>query len=311
MESRIINTIKPVFKSTSKTCVWIVKMTLVVSIFIFLLRYFNLLPYLANFLSPVFNTFGLPGEAALAYVTGYFVNVYSAIAVAVTIGLDTRAMTILAVMVLCSHNMIVETAVQKKTGTSAILLVILRTFSGIILAWVLNAILPNAVTDSSIALAQSYQSVEFLPMLREWAVTNMKLIIKMVVLIYSLNILQAIMAEYGVIKLLSKLLRPLLAVFGLPARCSLLWIVGNVIGLAYGAAAMMEEVDKGKLSKNDVNLTNIHISISHSNLEDMFLFASVGAIWWIVLLSRWFMSIILVWGYRLFNRMWQKFCINI
>jgi hypothetical protein len=33
-------------------------------------------------------------------------------------------------------------------------------------------------------------------------------------------------------------------------------------------------------------------------MEDVFLLASVGAIWWILILSRWVMSIILVWGYR-------------
>lgn len=76
---------------------------------IMLLQYFGVIEYISQWLTPVFSHFGLPGEAALAYVSGYFVNCYSAIAVMTTLDLSTRAATILSVMVLCSHNMIVET----------------------------------------------------------------------------------------------------------------------------------------------------------------------------------------------------------
>jgi len=86
---------------------------------------------------------GLPGEASLAYVTGYFVNVYSAIAVMATLNLDIRTVTILSVMVLASHNMITETAVQKKTGSSAVRIIFIRTFSAIALGFILNLICPG------------------------------------------------------------------------------------------------------------------------------------------------------------------------
>ena len=95
--------------------------------------------------------------------------------------------------------------------------------------------------------------------------------------------------------------------FGLPPQSSFLWIIANVVGLAYGAAAMIDEASTGKLSQNDVDLTNYHICISHSNLEDVFLLASVGAVWWILIISRWIMSIILVWGYRFEQWIRNKF----
>lgn len=68
-----------------------------------------------------------------------------------------------------------------------------------------------------------------------------------------------------------------MAFFGLPAKTAFLWIVANTLGLAYGAAVMIDETESGKITKKDVDLLNHHISISHSNLEDVFLVASVGA----------------------------------
>ena len=126
--------IKEVFPVATKTAFWIIKITVGISLAILFLKYFKVLPWFSELISPLFNHIGLPGEAALAYVSGYFVNVYTAISVAVSLDLDVRAMTILGVMVLCSHNMITETAVQKKSGSSAIRIVVIRTFSAFFLA---------------------------------------------------------------------------------------------------------------------------------------------------------------------------------
>ena len=112
--SRIQKCIKEGSVSTLKTATWVIKITAIVSAVVFLLKVLNILPYISNFLSPIMNFIGLPGEASLAFVSGYFINIYSCIAVADTLNLSTRSVTILAVLVMCAHNMIVETAVQKK-----------------------------------------------------------------------------------------------------------------------------------------------------------------------------------------------------
>lgn len=295
--SKLISIIKGALPGTFKTCVWVVKLTVGVSFCIMLLRYLQVIPWISALLEPVFHVVGLPGEAALAYVSGYFVNVYSAIAVAVTLDLSVREMTILSAMVLCAHNIIVETAVQKKTGTPAVRIIVYRTISSIVVGLGLNWVLP-AESVQAVAHGVEGEELLFLPLLKDWVFSTAGLVVKMVAIIFSLNILQRILSEFGVIKWISKFLKPLLAIFGLPAKSSFLWIIANVVGLAYGAAAMIDEASTGKLSQKDVDLTNFHICISHSNLEDVFLLASVGAVWWILIISRWILSIILVWGYR-------------
>ena len=240
---------------------------------------------------------GLPGEASLAFVSGYFINIYSCIAAADTLNLSARSVTIMAVLVMCAHNMIVETAVQKKLGSSALRIVVVRTLSGIVLAWILNKILPYE--QSGEVGVSTITALPFGVMFKEWIIGVIHLIIKMLVLIYLLTVMQSILKEFGVIEKLSKFLRFPLKIFGLPQNSAFLWIVANILGLAYGAAVMFQQMEQGNLSKKEAQLLNSHIGISHSNLEDLLLFVSIGGIWWIIILTRWVGSIILVWEERL------------
>ena len=354
-KERLVKCVKEVLPSTTKTCIWLLKITIGVSVLILFMRYFKILPWLSATLGPLFNHFGLPGEAALAYVSGYFVNMYAMLAIAGSMDLTARAITILGVMSLCSHNMITETAVQGKTGANPVRVVITRTLAGFVLAFVLNLILPLSqsdiamlggafekseaavasvteapagvtsvaetapATEASITVAPVAETAPaagapatvasiteapaavqplFKELAVEWCYSTLSILVKMTLLIYSLAILQRILSEFGVIRWVSKFLKPLLLLFGLPARCSFLWIIANILGIAYGGAVMMEEVRAGKLSLRDIKLVNQHIGISHSNLEDLTLVASIGGIWWVMLLSRWAGSFILVWGYR-------------
>ncbi|PKP41880.1 MAG: nucleoside recognition protein [Bacteroidetes bacterium HGW-Bacteroidetes-10] len=303
--NRAISSVKEILPKTLKTCLWLVRITVLVTLGVLFLEYFDILPWISKLLNPLFNMLGLPGEASLAYVTGYFVNVYSAIAVMATLNLDIRTVTILSVMILASHNMITETAVQKKTGSSAIRIVIIRTLSAIALGFILNIIMPGG---GKLAVIEAQATdLTLIEMLQVWFFKTIKLIALMTILIFTLSIMQRLLSEFGVIRWLSKFMRPVMAFFGLPAKTSFLWIVANTLGLAYGAAVMIDETESGKITKTDVDLLNHHIAISHSNLEDVLLLASVGAmIPWMVL-SRWAFSFLLVWELRLEMAIRKKF----
>lgn len=297
--ARIARCVREVTPNALHTAWWLVKMMLGVTFGIMLLQYMGWLPWLSVHLQPVFSFFGLPGQAALAYVSGYFVNCYSAIAVAVSLHLDARSMTILAVMVLCSHNMIVETAVQKKTGTSVFRVVFIRTFSAFLLGWVLHRVLPGEGWAQVLETADVWQHEAFKTLLQEWAIKVVKVIVPMVLLVFLLTVVQRLLSEFGVIDFIARFLRPLMYFFGLPPKTAFMWIVANILGLAYGAGIMVDEVKAGHISLRDADLLNNHIGISHSNLEDLLLFTSIGA--WLpwMLLSRWALSWCWVWERRL------------
>lgn len=288
--------------SALKTIWWLVKIMVSVSFGIMLLQYFGVIAWISELLTPLFSSFGLPGEAALAYVSGYFVNCYTAMAVMSTLSLDMRAATILAVMVLCSHNMIVETTVQAKTGSSALRIVVIRTLSAFILAFVLNKIMPGEFVAHETHLVTA-ENVTFVEMLKNWAIRTLRTVGLMIVLVYALTLLQRILNEFGIIEKISSFLKPVMVFFGLPPRTAFLWLVANTLGLAYGAAVMIDETEHGSTTKEENDILNHHIGVSHSNLEDLLLFTAMGGSFLWMLLSRWAMSLLLVWERKIENKL--------
>jgi hypothetical protein len=104
----------------------------------------------------------------------------------------------------------------------------------------------------------------------------------------------------------SKIFRPLLRLFGLPPKTSFLWIVSQTLGLAYGAAVMLEEKDSGKVNKKELDLLNHHIAISHSNVEDLLLFVVAGASAFWLLFLRIIFAVAVVWERRIELRIIKK-----
>ena len=296
---RVVNTIQSAVPSALRTAWWMIRLTVLISFGVEVLRYLGVVAWTSDALSPVFEWVGLPGEASLAYITGYFGNIYSAIAVIASLQLDVRSLTILAVMALCSHNMLIETAVQKKTGSSFWRMMVMRTLSAVILGFVLNLLMPASLADTRIGSGTPVHDLTILEQFRMWALNTGYLVVRMLLIIVSLSVVQRLLSEFGVIRWLSKLLRPLLYVFGLPGKTSFLWIVANFLGLAYGAAVMIEETEQGKISRRDADLLNHHIGVSHSNLEDLLLFFAIGGLFWWMLLPRLCWAIVLVWERRL------------
>ena len=292
-----------------KTIGWIIRLTVLVSFVVFLMQYSGLIHWISAAVSPLFHLFGLRGDAAMAFVSGYFINIYTSIGVISTLDLTVREITILATMSTAAHAVIVEGAVLNKTGTPTLYSILIRTLASITLGLALNLLLPGR-PDFAAESLQRVQEVPlfaiqgaFWPMFLDWARGMLRLALIMCTLIYLLNILQRILYEFGVMARISRLLSPLLRLFGLPEKTSFLWIVANVIGLSYGSAAMLDEAARGNISRREINLLNTHIGISHSNLEDLLLYASIGGIWWVILLSRWTITTLLVWALRGYYRL--------
>ena len=295
---RITSCVKSAIPSALKTSLWFLKITIPISLTVTLLYHFGILNILSEILSPAFSLIGLKGEAALVYISAAFLNVYSAIAVMTSINFTIREMTIMAIMSLIAHNLIVETAVQKKTGSKAWHMIALRIISSIIAAVILNYLLPSQMGLSNLGVHQ-LANPTLKEVLSTWTISTLKLCLKIVVLITLLMVLQKILLEFKITNLLTTIFRPVLKVFGLPASTSLMWIAANLLGLAYGSAIMIEEVQSDRITKQDADLLNYHIAISHSNLEDLLLFAAIGiSVWWL-LLPRLVMALIAVWGRKL------------
>ena len=117
-------------------------------------------------------------------------------------------------------------------------------------------------------------------------------------IVTALMMLQRVLEEFGWMHRIAHILSPLMRLFGLPSGCSLLWLTGNVVGMAYGAAIMIDEVEQGRLTRHEANLVNHHLGVSHSLLEDTMLFVAMGISFWWIFLTRLALAMIAVWTMR-------------
>jgi len=251
-------------------------------------------------MAPLMQFIGLPGAAALVFITSAFLNIYSAIAVAFSMSLDMRSATILAIMCLTAHNLIVETAVMRKTGSSGLKMVFLRILAAFAAAYVYNLLLPEDL--GSVPFSSSLDLAgrpEFLGMIANWGRSTLSLALKIALIVLGITVVQRFFEEFGAMDFLSRLFAPLMRLFGLPRKSSFLWIVINVVGYAYGAGIIQEEVEAGNMKQREADLFNHHAGMCHSLIEDTILFTAVGIpLFWLTV-PRVVLALLAVWLERL------------
>lgn len=292
--------IVPVLEKSGQTSLWLLKIILPISLAFRLLDYTGILVVFAEYLDPVFIHLGLPGSTAIIFITSIFLPLYAPIAIITSMTLTLRELTILALMCQVAHNLPVESAIQAKTGTSFATMFIVRIFMSILIGFVLNIILPQNMGMPSFIQTSPEAMNSIGDVLYAWLITSIHITILIVAIITALMISYRLMEEYNLINRLSKSIHPILKFFGLPQSTGFLWLIGYIVGLAYGGALMINQMNEGKVTKAEGSLLNYHLAISHSILEDNLLFVALGvSIWWI-LVTRLLAAWIVVWLRRLF-----------
>lgn len=102
------------------------------------LKQTSVLPALGKIFAPYMALLGLPGEAALGLVAGFFVNLYAAIAVIAPLDLPAKDVTIIALILGIAHSLPIETAVTHQTGVNAWVLCAARLVIGLLSGASLN-----------------------------------------------------------------------------------------------------------------------------------------------------------------------------
>lgn len=301
---RITESIKKAIPKGLKTAWWLIKITVPVSFAVMLLDFYGILAFIASYTSPVFNLLGLPGVAAVVFITSIFTNIYSVVAILALLGLPLREGTIIATMCLVSHGFLIESAVMKKTGSSVLRMVILRLTGSFAVAALLNLIMPGEMSQDVYSMVKPASSLH--DTFIHWLGSISETIIKILILVNLLLVFQQIIEEFGWIKLINKPLSPVMKLLGLPPETTLSWVVANLIGLAYGSAIMIDQTEKGVMSRNDADLLNHHVALSHSQLEDPLLFLTLGyALHWLMW-PRMVIAVAAVWLRRLEIRYLKK-----
>ncbi len=278
---RLTHAVTSALPKGMKTAWWLIKITIPVSFAVMLLGYFGALNLMAQYTGPLFGHIGLPGVSAIVLVTSIFTNIYSVVAVLSLLQLPVREGIIIGTMCLVSHGFLIETAVMNRTGSSVVRMLLLRLTGSLVIGWMLNLLMPGSISPDVHALVQHQET--FGTAFMHWFNSISRTTIKILILVNILLVFQRILDEFGWLGIIERPLSPLMKVFGLPRSTTLSWVVANLIGLAYGSAIMIEESEKGRMNRQDADLLNHHVALSHSQLEDPLLFLTLGyAIHWLI-----------------------------
>ena len=288
----------PAFRKSGPTTLWLLKIILPISLLVRFLDYFGVIALMADYLDPLFNYMGLPGSTAIVFLTSIFLPLYAPLAIITSMSITLRELTILALMCQIAHNLPVESAVQARTGTTFWSMTLLRIAASIATGFVLNLILPREMGMPLFAQTGVEVMSSIPDVLLAWLKSSLGISLLITVIVFSLNLLYRTLEAYNIVPRLSKGVEPLLKLFGLPPSTSFLWLIGCIVGLAYGGALMMDQMKEGKVTRTEADLLNHHLAVSHSVIEDNLLFVALGvSIWWI-LATRLLLAWLVVWTRR-------------
>ena len=297
---KIFDCFKQAVPASWKSTRWLLKLVIPISLAVTLMQHFGILAWIATWINPMFVHFGLPGESAVAFISGAAAGTYAGLAVMMSIPLTMKQASILALMIALCHALPMECAVNKKTGSSFWNMAVIRIVMALLCAFTLNLLLPEiagkyiylgAEADSSLAEVTT-----------TWVLSQVKMSLMVMLIIFTLMVVQRMLEAYRLLDSLSRLLSPLMLFFGLPRHASYMWLVGNVLGISYGSAVMLELEEKGLVTKDEANDVNYHLIMNHSMLEDTIVFAATGISAILLITTRVSFALLLVWGRKLTTR---------
>ena len=288
--------------------IWMLKILVPISLATALLAHSGVLHQLDVVLKPLMGVLGLPAMAALPLAAGLLTGIYGGIATMTVLPFTMAQMTLIAIFLLISHNVVQEAIIQGKSGLHPLKATALR-----LVVSCLTVILASRLVggDAAVIAPQAQAvaaSASFGEMIAAWGRETALLALKIFLIIMPLMILLEAMKRFNLIQRLVKLMGPLLAVMGLDRRVGLLWLTAVVFGLSYGAAVIVEEAREGQFSPEELSRLQLSIGVNHAMIEDPALFLPLGlsAFWlWVPRLVAAIMVVQLynLWRYFLCRRL--------
>ncbi len=109
-----------------QTSLKLCKFVLPLYVAVALLKETPVIDLLGRLFAPLMRLFGLPGEAAFAFIAAFLLNLYAALAVLAPLELTPWQVTQCGLMMGIAHNLLVEGAVLGSTGARGGLLTLCR-----------------------------------------------------------------------------------------------------------------------------------------------------------------------------------------
>ncbi len=290
-----------ILRNALKTALWIIRIIIPVSFVVTLLDFYGVIEWISTYTAPLFQLIGLQGNAAIVYFSSLFLPLYAPIAIIATLPLTLREITILALMCLITHNLPIECAVQRRSGTPFWQTLVIRITFSILGGILLNLILPESLilspcfrgTSEAEGVLNSQLST-LNSQLINWLTSTLSLCIKIILIITALMYGQFLLKRYGIINKIARPLAPFMRLCGLQPDSAFLWLVAQIVGLTYGAGIMAQEIEESGADREELHRINLHICVNHSLIEDTAIFCMLGVAWYFLVIPRLIFAIIIV-----------------
>ena len=256
---------------------WMLKIIVPVSLLTTLLDYSGWISRMDFLLEPLMGFMHLPALAAFPLIAGLLTGIYGGIAAMTVLPLTLDQMTLLAIFLLISHNLIQEGIIQAKSGINPILATIFRLMTSLCTVFVVMQFLETEpLAQSMVGSVLPLSQKSLLEALAAWLISTAQISLKIFLIITFLMILLEDMKHFNLVVKLVNLFNPVLKLLGLKKEVGILWMTAAVFGIAYGGAVIIEEVKENHIRKSDLMKLHFSMGVNHSLVEDPALFMALG-----------------------------------
>ncbi len=127
------------FVKTLNLALLLAKIIIPVTFFVTVLENTGLLQRIALFFHPALGVLGLPGEAALPLLLGFFINIYAAMGAIAVLSLSGQEVTVIALIILTSHSLLMEAPVLSFTGLGPLRSIPMRIGLGLLIGFLTHS----------------------------------------------------------------------------------------------------------------------------------------------------------------------------
>ena len=277
-------------------------MTIVAPVYtaVTLLRYTPVIRIFAGWMAPMMKLFGLPGEAALAFIIGNVVNLYGGLGAVTALHISKAQLTVLALMLLLSHSQILETAVFFQIRAKWWMLWAMRLLVSFTAGVGLSRLIvrPGAFSSADAERIAEMAQTRFTglgPAAEAWARGLADTGLKMLAVLVAIFTVLEWARRYDLLEKTLAGIGRVTRFMGLKQEAGMPWLAGNVFGVVFGAGVITETVREGGLDSKQVTLVATFLALCHGLFEDTAIFIVLGANLFWILVPRIVLAVLVTW----------------
>ncbi len=240
----------------------------------------GLVRYIGAALRPVMGLVGLPGDMGIVWATTLLTNLYGGIIAFVSLvpqtPLTVAQVTILASLMLVAHALPIELRVAQIAGARPVAMGLFRLGAALAFGGLLNLLYGRTgLLQQEYVLLWQPGPVDI--SLWAWARDQVINLVTIFLIVLVLMTVMRLLRRLGIVRLLERLLAPVLRMLGMTPAATEITVVGMVMGIGYGSGLIIRHATSGQIPKRDVLFSLTLMGLCHSLIEDTLLMAALGA----------------------------------